>query len=31
MAHKKGLDSSPVEKQYWEDRGCLGKERPWKK
>ncbi|MEA4815063.1 MAG: NAD(P)H-dependent oxidoreductase [Oscillospiraceae bacterium] len=31
MTHVKGWDSSPVEKQYWEERGWLGKTRPWKK
>lgn len=29
--HKAGWDASPVEKQYWEERGWLNKERPWKK
>ncbi len=29
--HKAGWDSSPVERQYWEERGWLNKERPWKK
>lgn len=28
--HASGFDSSPVEKQYWEERGWLGKKRPWK-
>lgn len=28
--HSSGLDSSPVEKQYWEERGWLDKKRPWK-
>jgi hypothetical protein len=28
--HKSGWDSSPVEKAYWEERGWLGKSRPWK-
>lgn len=31
IMHVKGLDSSPVEKEYWEERGWLGKARPWKK
>ena len=26
-----GMGSSPVEKEYWEKNGWLGKERPWKK
>ena len=30
MMHVKGWDSSPVEKQYWEAHGWLGKARPWK-
>lgn len=30
LMHKSGWDSSPVEKQYWEERGWLGKKRPWK-
>ena len=25
-----GMGSSPVEKEYWEKNGWLGKERPWK-
>ena len=25
------MGSSQTEKQYWEDKGWLGKERPWKK
>ncbi|WP_242856134.1 hypothetical protein [Ruminiclostridium josui] len=29
--HKAGWDSSPVERKYWEERGWLNKERPWKK
>ena len=29
--HAAGWDSSPVEKAYWQSRGWLGKERPWKK
>lgn len=29
--HKAGGDTSPVERQYWEERGWLNKERPWKK
>jgi multimeric flavodoxin WrbA len=28
--HKAGWDSSPAEKQYWEQRGWLSKDRPWK-
>lgn len=31
MMHTKGWDSSPVEKQYWEELGWLSKLRPWKK
>ncbi|MDD3333953.1 MAG: NAD(P)H-dependent oxidoreductase [Eubacteriales bacterium] len=27
--HSAGWDSSPVEKQYWAERGWLGKARPW--
>lgn len=27
--HRAGWDSSPVEKQYWEEHGWLNKERPW--
>lgn len=30
MMHKKGWDSFPVEKAYWEQQGWLGKGRPWK-
>lgn len=30
MMHKKGWDSSPVEREYWDQHGWLGKERPWK-
>lgn len=30
MMHLKGWDSSPVEKEYWEYNGWLGKNRPWK-
>lgn len=26
----KGLGSSPVEKEYWEQNGWLGKKRPWR-
>ncbi len=26
---KSGWGSSPVEKQYWQERGWLGKQRPW--
>lgn len=29
--HAAGWDSSPVEKEYWEKQGWLGKERPWRK
>lgn len=29
--HSAGWDSSPVEKEYWQSRGWLGRERPWKK
>ena len=28
---KADFGSSPIEKQYWEDKGWLRKERPWKK
>ncbi len=28
---KSNLGSSPVEKEYWEKKGWLGKERPWKR
>lgn len=31
MTHEKGWDSSPVEKQYWQERGWLERERPWKR
>lgn len=31
MTHKKGWDSSPVEKKYWQEHGWLEKSRPWKK
>lgn len=30
MMQKNGWGSSPVEKEYWENNGWLGKERPWK-
>ena len=30
MMHKKGWGASPVEKEYWEQKGWLGSERPWK-
>ncbi len=30
MMHSAGFDSSPIEKQYWEKNGWLGKRRPWK-
>lgn len=30
MMQKKGWGSSPVEKEYWEQNGWFGKERPWK-
>lgn len=30
MMHQKGWDSSPKEKEYWKERGWLGKSRPWK-
>lgn len=29
--HAKGWDSSPREKEYWEEQGWLGKVRPWSK
>lgn len=31
MMHKKGWDSSPVEREYWENRGWLDGKRPWKR
>lgn len=31
MLHVKGWDSSPVEKEYWNEHGWLEKGRPWKK
>lgn len=30
MMHKKGWDSSPTERVYWENEGWLDKKRPWK-
>ena len=30
MMQKSGMGSSPAEKQYWEENGWLGKQRPWK-
>lgn len=30
MTHVKGWDSSPVEQEYWKERGWLEKIRPWK-
>ncbi|MBP5492346.1 MAG: NAD(P)H-dependent oxidoreductase [Clostridiales bacterium] len=30
MLQKGGMGSSPVEKEYWEEKGWLGKGRPWK-
>ena len=30
MMQKNGWGSSPVEKEYWEQNGWLGKKRPWK-
>lgn len=30
MMQKNGWGSSPVEKEYWEVNGWLGKNRPWK-
>lgn len=30
MMQKAGWGSSPVERQYWSERGWLGKGRPWK-
>lgn len=30
MMQKNNWSSSPVEKEYWEKNGWLGKERPWK-
>ena len=29
MTHIKGWDSSPIEKEYWDAHGWLGKQRPW--
>ena len=29
--HKAGWDASPIERQYWSERGWFSKERPWKK
>ncbi len=29
MLHKKGWDSSPTEKEYWEERGWLKNKKPW--
>lgn len=31
MLHKAGWDSSPVEHVYWEEKGWLGKAKPWGK
>lgn len=28
---KANMGSSPTERKYWEDKGWIGKERPWKK
>lgn len=30
MMQNKGWGSSPAEKEYWQENGWLGKERPWK-
>ncbi len=30
MIHKKGWNSSPVETEYWTNKGWLGSKRPWK-
>ena len=31
MMQKSGWGSSPVEKEYWDQNGWLGKKRPWNK
>lgn len=31
MIHKKGWDASPIEAEYWREKGWLDKKRPWKK
>lgn len=31
MMHQKGWDSSPVERLYWQQKGWLGRGRPWGK
>lgn len=30
MLHKKGWDSSPVEAEYWKEKGWLAGKKPWK-
>jgi len=30
MMQSAGMGSSPIEKEYWEKNGWLGKRRPWK-
>ncbi len=30
LLHQKGWDSSPSERTYWQERGWLDRERPWK-
>lgn len=30
LMHSAGWDSSPVEKQYWDEKGWLSDKRPWK-
>ena len=29
MLHKKGWDSSPVEAEYWKEKGWLDGKKPW--
>lgn len=31
MMHRGNMGSGPAERRYWEEKGWLGKERPWKK
>ena len=31
MMQKKGLGSSPEDKEYWKENGWLDKKRPWDK
>ncbi len=30
MMYEKGRDSSPADKEYWQERGWIGKARSWK-